>query len=141
MEQLNAELANQEKRAKELARKDNKSSSASSSRAVKWGDSVQDLLSGGGTFHTNSAINSVLASAGAPLFDTITNSQYQGNVGILQLSSFGRAPNDGRGANNAGNDGAGDAAPNGQADKGTREERRGEEQPCLCRMDAASPVR
>ena len=78
VEQPKAELANQKKRAKELARKDNKLS-----RAIKWGDSVQDLLSGGGTFHTNSAIDSVFARAGAPLSDTITNSQYQGNVGML----------------------------------------------------------
>ena len=97
VEQLSSELSRQEKRTKELIRKENKSSSASSQPTSKWGDSVQDLLKGGGTFHTNSSINSALTGAGAPLFDIITNTQYQGNVGILQLASFGRAPGGGDG--------------------------------------------
>ena len=53
VEQLSSELSRQEKRTKELLRKENKSSSSSSQPTSKWGDSVQDLLKGGGTFHTN----------------------------------------------------------------------------------------
>ena len=108
VEQLSSELSKQEKRTKELLRKEHKSSSSSSQPTSKWGDSVQDLLEGGGTFHTNLTINSALASAGAPLFDTITNTQYQGNVGILQLASFGRAPGGGDGVRNTGVTGNGD---------------------------------
>ena len=108
VEQLSMELSRQEKRAKEMVRKDNKPSSSSLQPTSKWGDSVQDLLSRGGVFHTNSATNSALAKAGAPLFDTITNTQYQGNVGILQLSSFGRSSTCGDGDKNTGNEGAGD---------------------------------
>ena len=117
VEQLNTEWAKQEKHARELARKENKSSSASWPCALKWGDPVQDRLSGGGVFHTNSATNSALASAQAPLFDAITNSQYQGNVRILQLAPFGRTTNDGDGAKNAGNDGVENNGTDGNADK------------------------
>ena len=108
VEQLSSELSRQEKRMKELLRKENKSSSSSSQPTSKWGDSVQDLLKGGGAFHTNSTMNSALASAGAPLFDTITNTQYQGNVGILQLASFGRASGGGDGVKSTGGTGNGD---------------------------------
>ena len=80
VEQLGSELSKQEKLMKEILRKENKSSSSSTQPTSKWGDSVQDLLKGGGAFHTNSTMNSALASTGAPLFDTITNTQYQGNV-------------------------------------------------------------
>ena len=40
-------------------------------------------------FHTKSATNSASATAGAPLFDTISNARYHANVGLLQMSSFG----------------------------------------------------
>ena len=111
MEQLSTELSRQEKRNKDMVRKDNKSSESSAQPASNWEDSVQELLSGGGAFPTNSAANSALAKAGAPLFDTITNIQYQGNVGILQLSSFGRTPTGGDGNKDTGNEGTnGDGA-------------------------------
>ena len=108
VEQLSSELSRQEMRTKELLRKENKSSSSSTQPTSKWGDSVQDLLKGGGALHTNSTMNSALASTGAPLFDTITNTQYQGNVGILQLASFGRTPGGGDGTKNVGGTGNGD---------------------------------
>ena len=44
VEQLSSELSKQEKRTKELLRKEHKSSSSSSQPTSKWGDSVQDLL-------------------------------------------------------------------------------------------------
>ena len=112
VEQLRSVLSRQEKRTKELLRKENKSSSSSSQPTSKWGGSVQDLLKGGGAFHTNSTMNYALASTGAPLFDTITNTQYQGNVGILQLASFGRASGGGDGAKNTGGTGNGDGKDN-----------------------------
>ena len=55
VEQLSSELSRQEKRTKELIRKENKSSSAPSQPTSKWGASVQDLLKGGGAFHTRSS--------------------------------------------------------------------------------------
>ena len=112
VEQLGSELSKQEKRMKEILKKENKSSSSSTQPTSKWGDSVQDLLKGGGAFHTNSTMNSALASTGAPLFDTITNTQYQGNVGILQLASFGRTSGGGDGAKNTGGTGNGDGKDN-----------------------------
>ena len=112
VEQLGSELSKQEKLMKEILRKENKSSSSSTQPTSKWGDSVQDLLKGGGAFHTNSTMKSALASTGAPLFDTITNTQYQGNVGILQLASFGRTSGGGDGAKNAGGTGNGDGKDN-----------------------------
>ena len=64
VEQLSSEMSKQEKCAKEMLRKEHKSSSSSSQPTSKWGDSVQDLLKGGGAFHTSSTINSALASTG-----------------------------------------------------------------------------
>ena len=79
-------------------------------RKSQWGDNGRDLLSGGSVFHIHSSTDAALASAGAPLFDTIINSRCQGNVGLMQMTSFSHgfpADNSARSSGTGGNGGSG----------------------------------
>ena len=69
-------------------------------------------------FHTNSSMNAALASAGAPLFDAITNTQYQGNVGLTQMTSFSHGFPADNGARSSGAEDIGGSGPSGSRPDG-----------------------
>ena len=84
VEQLNGALEQKDEEMKIKTKEMLKPTATVATRKSQWGDSGRDLLSGGSVFHTHSSTDAALASAGAPLFDTITNSRYQGNLDIVR---------------------------------------------------------
>ena len=124
VEQLNGALEQKDEELKIKTKENLKPTAAVATRKSQWGDSGRDLLSGGSVSHTHSSTDAALASAGARLFDAITNSRYQSNVGLLQMSSFSHglpADNGARPSGNDGNDGSGPSGsqPDGRKNGGT----------------------